>query len=138
MRERYFLIAAMAALLGVLPLATHTAHGQEKPQSNPAPVITVKAKITKVFEHTGKKGWQGAHFLLKTKEGILDVHTGPTDYVKEQGFEFKVGEMVEVTGAKIKYEGTDALIARVVKAGNKVLNLRDDQGVPVWPRDRWG
>jgi hypothetical protein len=41
-----------------------------------------------------------------------------------------------VTGSKVKYDGGDALVAREIKKGDKVLTLRDEKGNPAWSMGR--
>jgi hypothetical protein len=71
---------------------------------------------------------------LKTDGGSLDVHLGPTDYWKKNGFELAKGDSIEVSGSKSKVDGTEILLAREVKKGDKAVVLRNAQGVPAWSR----
>ena len=80
--------------------------------------------------------WSGTHLSLKTNDGIIDVHLGPTQFLADQGLTVTAGQKIEVTGSKIKYQNTDALIARTVKLGEKTFELRDEQGYPKWSRNR--
>jgi hypothetical protein len=41
-----------------------------------------------------------------------------------------------VTGSVIDSDGNSFLVARELKKGEKVLKLRDEQGVPVWAGGR--
>lgn len=75
--------------------------------------------------------------ILKTENGPLDVHLRPTSFMAEQKLKISEGEKVEVTGSKIRHQNADALIARNVKTGEKVVQLRDEQGYPKWSRNRW-
>jgi hypothetical protein len=49
---------------------------------------------------------------------------------------FAKGDNIEVTGAKVKYEGADAVLAREVKKGDKTLTLRNAAGIPQWSQGR--
>jgi DNA/RNA endonuclease YhcR with UshA esterase domain len=55
----------------------------------------------------------------------MRAHLGPTNFLTQKGFTFAKGEQIEVTGSSVKYNGTDAVIAREVKKGDKTLTLRD-------------
>jgi hypothetical protein len=81
-------------------------------------------------------GWNGTHLMVKTDSETLEVHIGPTFYLEEQKFTFGVGDQIEVTGSKVKYQGVDALLAREVKKGDKTLLLRNAQGIPLWSKSR--
>ena len=60
------------------------------------------------------------------------VHLGPGWYLDEKKFAVKVGDTMEATGSKVTLNNQPALIAREVKVQGATLQLRDDQGLPVW------
>mgnify|MGYP005809947683 CR=1 FL=1 len=101
---------------------------------NPSTETTVKGTVEEVTQQTGTRGWGGTHLLLKTDSENFDVHVGPSQYVSRQGFAFAKGDQIEVTGSKVTLAGKEALIARQIKKGDKVLALRDEQGIPKWSR----
>ena len=72
--------------------------------------------------------------MIKTAQGSLEVHLGPTSYLEKQQFAFAKGDQIEVIGSKVKIESADVVIAREVKKGGKTLTLRDAQGVPFWSK----
>ena len=78
----------------------------------------------------------GLHVILKTDKGSLDVHLGPTDYWKKNGFELTKGDSIQVIGSKIKVDDTEFIIAREVKKDDKVVTLRNAQGFPPGPVGR--
>lgn len=84
------------------------------------------------MEVTGRQGWNGIHLTLRADNQTYDVHVGPFDYVSKNGFTFSGGDQIEVTGSRIKVGGTDTMIAREIKKGDKVLTLRNSQGIPMW------
>jgi hypothetical protein len=45
------------------------------------------------------------------------------------------GDEVNLTGSKVKQDGSDLILAREVSKGSDTLVLRDDKGKPVWD---WG
>jgi hypothetical protein len=93
----------------------------------------VQGTSKEVSEHTGTRGWPGARLAMKTSNGTLDVHVGPTSYMAEKKFQFSKGDQIEVIGSKAKYEGAEALLARGIKKGDKSLTLRNAQAIPQWP-----
>jgi hypothetical protein len=127
-----------------LSLAISIAYAQRRkgqmqgmPRYDTATEVTLRGTITKVETHTGRMGWNGTHLVVSFDAEPLTVHVGPSNYLEQQGFSFAAGEQIEVTGSRIKLEGSDVLIAREIKRGEKVLTLRNSQGVPVWSRNRW-
>lgn len=54
----------------------------------------------------------------------------PLESEVQQGFLFAAGDQVEVTGSRIIFEGSDVLIAREIKQVDRLLTLRNSQGIP--------
>ena len=110
-------------------------HGM--PRYDTATEVTLLGTISKVETHMGRMGWNGTHLVVSFDAETLTVHVGPSNYLEQKGFSFASGEQIEVTGSRIKLEGSDVLIAREIKKGEKVLRLRNSQGIPMWSRNRW-
>lgn len=104
------------------------------PKYDPKTEVTVKGTVDEVKQYSGRRGSTGTHLMLKTSEETIDVHVGPSWYLSQQHVEFAKGDEIEVTGSTIKMAGRDALLAREIKRGGKVISLRDAQGVPQWSR----
>lgn len=58
-------------------------------------------------------------------------------HMVQQGFSFATGDQIEVAGSGIKLKGSDVLIAREIKKGDKLLTLRNSQGIPTWSKNKW-
>ena len=132
-----FAIAVAAAL--IMPSAAAQVPrgtGRGTPNYNRSTEVTVTGTVEQVRQLARGSGWGGTHLILKTDNGTLDVHLGPSSFLAEQHFSFAKGDRIEVTGSKVKYAGTDALLAREVKKDGKVLTLRDPNGIPEWSRGR--
>jgi hypothetical protein len=104
---------------------------------NPQTVTTVTGQLEKLEDlpSMGRRRAQGMQFralTLKTDQGSLLVHLGPSWYLDEKKFAVKVGDTVEATGSKVTLNNQPALIAREVKANGVTLTLRDDRGLPAW------
>lgn len=129
---------ALAGFMAATALAQKGTGGPKgSPRYDPKAEVTVKGSVEEVKEYPSRGGWHtGQHVTLKTDAGSLDVHLGPTDYWKKHGFELVKGDSIEVTGSKSKVDGTEVVLAREVKKGEKALTLRNAQGVPAWSRGR--
>lgn len=105
---------------------------------NPSTETTVTGTIEEVRTVPSRsgRGWGGTHLDLKTESGTFDVHLGPSAFLAAKNFTFAKGDQVEATGSKVTYQGHDAIIAREVKMGGKVLTLRNAQGIPQWSGGR--
>jgi hypothetical protein len=77
-------------------------------------------------------GMGGTHLVLKTGDERIEVHLGPSAFLKERGIEIAQGDAVEVVGSRVTIEGSEALIARELRKGETSLTLRDSSGRPVW------
>jgi DNA/RNA endonuclease YhcR with UshA esterase domain len=45
---------------------------------------------------------------------------------------FKKGDVLEVTGVKVKFEGVDTIFARKIMRGSDEFLFRDNDGKPLW------
>lgn len=103
---------------------------------DPKTEVTVKGSVEEVMQYPGKGSSTGTHLMLKASEGALDVHVGPSWFLSQQKIEFAKGNEIEVTGSKVKVNGKDSVIAREIKKDEKVITLRNAQGVPEWAGKR--
>jgi hypothetical protein len=58
----------------------------------------------------------------------------PGGVISKQGFTIEKGDTLTVIGSKQVIGGKDALIAREVKKGDKVLTFQDAKGFQKWSR----
>jgi hypothetical protein len=101
---------------------------------NPQTVETLKGEIVSVDTLTaGRMDIPGRVILnLKTAKETIMVYVGPEWYVKEQGIKLVAGDQVEIKGSRVTMEGKPYIIPNYVKKGERVLELRDDTGIPLW------
>ena len=134
--QKFFLATLLMLFLTVTFVFAQRQSGQRRavPRYDPATETTVTGIVQKVGRVGESKGWTGTHLTLDTGDGVFDVHVGPSAFLAEHGFTFAKGDQIEVTGSKVKYGAADAMIAREVKKGGKVLTLRNAGGFPVWSR----
>lgn len=129
---------ALAAMVSMPALAQRGMGGPKgSPRYDPKTEVTVKGTVAEVKDYPSRSGWRtGQHVTLKTDNGSLDVHLGPTDYWKKSGFQLAKGDSIEVTGSKSKVDDAEVVLAREVKKGEKAVTLRSARGVPTWSRGR--
>jgi hypothetical protein len=104
-----------------------------RPRYNPSTETTVKGTVQEVQERA-RGAWTGTHVILKTDQGTLDVHLGPSDFLAKKQLTLSKGDQIEVTGSKVNDGQTEVLLARTVKKGDTVFTLRNDRGIPEWSR----
>ncbi len=130
---------ALAAMVSMPTLAQQGVGGRKgSPHYNPKTEVTFKGTVQEVKEYPSQGGGSrtGLHVILKTDNGSFDVHVGPTDYWKKNGFELTKGDSIQVIGSKIKVDDAEFIIAREVKKGDKAVTLRNAEGVPAWSGGR--
>lgn len=82
--------------------------------------------MKRVVKHSG--------LLLKTENGRIVIHLGPTAYFLHHNFQIRAGDTLKVTGFPVEREGSMSLVqAREIKAQGRNLKLRDKNGQPLWP-----
>jgi hypothetical protein len=104
---------------------------------NPRTVETLEGEIISVDKITPVKGMSyGVHLMLRTDKDTISVHVGPGWYVNRQDLTLKVTDSVEVQGSRITFEGKPAIIAAEIKKDDQTLNLRNENGFPMWSGSR--
>ncbi len=74
----------------------------------------------------------GIHLRVATDQGIIPVHLGPTWYIEEQDISIEQGDRIIVTGSRVTIADEPTVIAAEVRRGDQLLNLRDQDGTPLW------
>jgi DNA/RNA endonuclease YhcR with UshA esterase domain len=78
-------------------------------------------------------GGMGSHLILKQVDGsTIEVHLALTKFVSQYELVFHKGDVLEVTGVKVKFEGVDTIFARKIKRGEDEFLFRDGDGKPLW------
>ena len=117
--------------MGGPPMTHHMGLGRDRGMMyNPQTVTTIQGTV----ESLGPKGPRGQQEsrIIKTDQGSILVHLGPTRYMNQLQMQLNPGDAVEVTGSNVVMRGRTLLLAKEVKACGKTFQLRDDQGLPLW------
>jgi hypothetical protein len=77
-------------------------------------------------------GGMGLHLMVKIGAKIYEVQVAPVKFVKIYQAAFQKGDTVEMIGARIKFQGVDAILPREIKDGDYDLVFRDEKGKPIW------
>ena len=142
--ERKQVITLVVAVVFAVAASTALAQGRMgpgkgMPRYDPSTEISLQGTVEEVREVTCTmcpRPMTGTHLVVKAGSERLEVHLGPSRFLAGQEFSFEEGDAIEVTGSKVKWGEGQALLAREVKKGDKVLTLRNTQGVPQWSRGR--
>jgi hypothetical protein len=75
----------------------------------------------------------GIQFVIKTTSNEeIPVHLGPAWFILCQDMNLSRNDVVEVRGARFTLEGKTVIAAFEVRYKDKVLLLRDEDGIPYW------
>ncbi|MGL5874830.1 MAG: DNA-binding protein [Xenococcaceae cyanobacterium] len=100
---------------------------------NPQTIESISGKIVSIERSLPMpKMSQGVHLTVQTGKETMPVHLGPEWYITDRDMQLQVNERVEIKGSKVNFDGKPTIIAAVVKKGDKVLTLRDNNGFPLW------
>jgi DNA/RNA endonuclease YhcR with UshA esterase domain len=98
---------------------------------DPNSEATIKGTVEKVERFGANTSMGGIHLIVKSENENIEVHLGPAAFVDKKMM-FTEGDSIQIVGSKVTMMGKPVVIAREVKKGDQVLQLRDQRGVPVW------
>ena len=106
--------------------------------NHPAPKYDLKAETkingaveeTRLFEFATRKDF--VELVIKSNEGKVVVYVCPKPFQDELGIIFTKGDAITITGAKVKQEESEVILARELVKGQDTILLRDEKGNPVW------
>jgi hypothetical protein len=75
----------------------------------------------------------GAHLLLQTASGPLDVHLGNAKLLQASHFDLNSGDNVRVVGESLALDGGTFFAARIVQKGTQAVAVRNTKGFPLLP-----
>jgi len=127
-----FLILALLDLS--LSVAAQTPAKGPVPKYDKSTEAVSKVTVGDVQDRTCPvSGGLGSHLMLKQADGtVIEVHLALTKFVTQYELVFHKGDVVEVTGVKVKFEGGDTIFARKIKGGDDEFLFRDNDGKPLW------
>ena len=95
---------------------------------------TVSGQVMSIDTVTPMPGMSsGIKIMLKTSREDVTVHLGPAWFILYQDMSLSVNDKnVEARGCRTVINGKPVIMATVLVRKNKVLLLRDKDGVPYW------
>jgi hypothetical protein len=126
-----FAVAVILVLLLVMGVNFHRpVSGQGAALYNAANEATAVGLVQEVqeFDCPVSEGELGSHLMLKTADGVLQVHLAQVRILRGQKLSFAPGEQIAVVGSKIRLNGKNGVIAREITRGNETFIFRDGSG----------
>ncbi len=113
--------------------------GEGQRMYDPSQAEIVSGEVIAVKDIEAKKGkMSGVGLELNADGQTLLVYLGPHIYVDLQNIRVSAGDNVEIKGVRVVIDGQQALIAGEVRKGGEVLQLRDNNGTPLWAGTQGG
>lgn len=84
----------------------------------------------KVFALGTRKDF--VELIVKSGEDKLEIYVCPKPFQDEMAITLSKGDAITITGAKVKHEEADVILAREVVRGQDTFMLRDNKGNPIW------
>jgi DNA/RNA endonuclease YhcR with UshA esterase domain len=133
MRNLKIIVGAATVVLIVLLTAVTSRKQPDLLAYSAGNEITAAGKVEDVQEfYCPVTDDRGTHVVLNTDRGTILVHVAISRYLREQKFAIQPGERLQVTGARIRFQGKESMIAREIIRGDEVFILRDTAGKPLW------
>jgi hypothetical protein len=106
---------------------------QALPRYDPAQEVKVKGEVLEVKDYECPvSGGMGAHLVLHTSEGPLEVHLALASFLTDFQITFAKGDKVEILGNKITFHDMPAMLVRKVIKNDVEYAFRDAKGNPLW------
>ena len=74
----------------------------------------------------------GAHLILQTAAGAIDVHLGAARFLQANNFSLAKGDSVRVVGVSSETRQGSIFLVRVIQKGGQSLVLRTANGAPLF------
>jgi DNA/RNA endonuclease YhcR with UshA esterase domain len=119
---RLWSIVTLVLGLSIPATPSFAAQAQAKGAGVPKYDVALEAKFKGVEEEVKDRecpisgGGMGSHFMIKADGKLVEVHIAPTKFVKSYEVAFQKGDIVEITGMKVEFQGVDAILAREIEA----------------------
>jgi translation initiation factor IF-1 len=125
--------AALVICVLLLVLGVHF-HGPPSAQGaalyDPAREVTVKGVVGEERDFTCpvSEGELESHLMLKTDDGIVQLHLAPGRIMRSHQLHFAPGDQITVVGSRVRIFGKDDIIVRNITSGNEEFVFRDQTG----------
>ena len=117
---------AATALLGA------SAFAQASPKYDPATEGKIKGIVEELKFVPPSGGKPVAYLVMKSGTDAVQIFLCPKKFLDDMGVVFKADDAIEVTGSKVKQDGSDLTLAREIVKGGDTLTLRFKDGKPAW------
>ncbi len=126
------LLALMASSASAYDKTEKDTSASDGPAYDVSTVVDISVTVNAVREVPNGKPLSGLHLTVQSGFESLDVYVGPAEFVKVFDVTFAKGDQLQVVGSKVKFEGSNVVLAREVTKRPVILLIRDKDGAPLW------
>jgi len=126
-----------AAVIAIFFLITSLAAAQEKTSSTlrqPSAAVandTVIEGTVVSFTANSNVPPIGAHVVVLTGSGQVDVHLGKAALLKQSNISLSHGDSIRIAGSNVPFGNGTIFAARVLQKGAQSVTLRNARGIPL-------
>jgi hypothetical protein len=124
--------SALAFCLSAAAQQTASSNAQQLQSYDQRREVSLVGTVVK-FETASSVAPIGAHVLLQTPSGQVDVHLGNAKVLVASHFELNAGDSVRIVGENLAYAGGTIFAARVVQKGTQAIAVRNTKGFILTP-----
>ena len=93
---------------------------------------SVQGTVVKFIEKSDTAPF-GAHVIVQTAAGQVDVHVGDARLLKQNNFTLAAGSSIRVVGVTRTIGQSNVFLARLVQVGSNLIAVRSTTGIPYVP-----
>jgi hypothetical protein len=97
--------------------------------------VTLSGTVVSAPTKSSAKARHASQFLLTTSSLTVNINLGIFER-RESAISVAPGKQIEVTGVMKNLNGTQVLLARILKAGNQIYTIRNERGIPIAPQTK--
>lgn len=107
-----------------------------RPINDPQMRVTIAGRVIAIDRGKRQQMEIGTQLRLKTDDGQeMSIYLGPSQYLRSQQIFLRVGDRLEVQGAKIMgVRPPNAIVANTIKKGSQMWKIREPNGKPNWAK----
>ena len=124
------LLTGLLLVIAALPLCAQPVRQPRAEYYDISKEVTLQGTVSSVLAHSSTGMIAGSHLMVETASGIVDASLGKWAMEGKGALPVATGERVEVTGVMKTLKEKQVFVARTVKVGGQVYELRNKHGVP--------
>lgn len=107
-----------------------------RPINDPQMRVTIVGRVVALNYNSRQQSGIGTQLRLKADRGQeMSVYLGPSRYIRSRNISLRIGDRVEIQGAKITgVRQSNTIVASTIKKGSQIWKVRDPNGKPTWAK----